>query len=293
MTHWDRWPRPVRLFFLEALLEDGCRPAELATVSREWQKVIEQHNFARIKVTPRRLAAFSSMTRRIRSLVNYIWLCVELEHYSSLEAYSGDSHSVSQRDLSLIATTIRTLFIELSKWEPSGKLLLDISIHSPSDSNYLLKYLTFEPDNTSNESLGLGDWNCINTAGQNWNDWSAAGKADKPIRKTLNSICLDDSSPDDDVLDREVEWWDRLPEVSAVTGLLLRQQTRRRWISSTFEEMLDHFPRLQEVFYEPWRLPDRGSQLKADNGKLALVTCLHLFSLKMNKISMVLMFDLT
>lgn len=280
MTHWDRWPRAVRLVFLEALLEDGYRLAEFATVSREWQNVIEQHNFARIKLTPPRLADFGSMVRRNRSLVNYIWLCVELEPYSSLEAYSGDSQFISQGDLSLVAKTIRSLFTELSGWGPSGELLLDISIHSPSDSDYLLKYLTFVPDTPSNECLGLGDWNHINTAGQNWNNWSAAGNADKPIRKTLNSIYLDDSSPDDDILDREFDWWDRLPDVPAVTGLLLRQQTRRRWFSSTLEEMLYHFPRLQEVFYEPWRLPDRDSQVEADKGKSALVTCLQLFSLE-------------
>lgn len=288
MTHWDRWPKPVRRVFLEVLLADGCRLAELATVSREWQNVIEQHNFARITLTPPRLADLSSMVRRNRSLVNYIWLCVELEPYSSLEAFSGDSQFISQEDLSLIAKTIWNLFAELSEWEPSGKLLLDISIHSPSDSDYLLKYLTFGPDIPSNECfLSLGDWNHINTAGKNWNNWGAAGKADKPIRKTLNSIYLDDSSLDDEILDRELHWWDRLPEVPAVTGLLLRQQTRRRWFSSTLEEMLDHFPRLQEVFYEPWRLPDRGSQVEADSGKLALVTCLQLFSLEIYQVSMI------
>lgn len=71
-TCWDCWPRPVRLLILQALLADGCSLAELATVSREWQKVVEQHNFTRIKVTPPRLTNFSSIIRRNRSLVNYI-----------------------------------------------------------------------------------------------------------------------------------------------------------------------------------------------------------------------------
>ncbi|KAH8755028.1 hypothetical protein F5883DRAFT_430874 [Diaporthe sp. PMI_573] len=263
-TAWDRWRASVRLLILQALLEDGCSLAELATVSREWQKVIEQHNFARIKVTPPRLADFSSMIRRNRSQVNYIWLCVELEHYSSLKAYSGNSRFISQRDLSLVAKAIRTLFTELSKWEPSSELLLDISIHSPSDSDYLLKYLTFGPDIPSNECLGLGDVDYTDKSGHDWNNWSAAGKADKAIKKALSTIYLHDSSPDDEVFEREVEWWDRLPQVPAVTGLLLRQQTRRRWLSSTLQEMFAHFPRLQEVFYEPWRLPYRGSQVHAD-----------------------------
>lgn len=270
-TRWSCLPQQVRLLILQTLLEDGCSLAEFATVSPEWQKVIEKHNFARITLTPSRLAGFSSIIRRNRSLVNYIWLCIELEHYSSNEAFTVDSGFISERDLSSVATSIRTLFSTLSRWEPSGKLVLDISIHSPSDSN-TLKYLTFGPDIPSNECLSLGNLDQVDEAGRNWNLWHAVGKADKPIYKTLSSIYLDnsaidDNSPDDPVLEREFEWWGRLPQVPAVTGVLLRQQTRRRWISTTLEEMFYLFPRLQEVFYEPWRLPDRGSQVDADKGK--------------------------
>lgn len=269
---WSRWPRHVRLLILQALCEDGCSLAEFATVSREWQKIIEKHTFSRIKLTPSRLTNFSSIIHRNRSLVNYIWLCVELEHYSSLEAYEVDSQFISERDLGHVAKAIQTLLSILSRWEPNGELLLDISIYSPSDSKYLLKYLTFGPDLPSNECLGLGHMDLADKAGQDWNHWSATHKADRPIRKTLNSIYLedlplDDSSREDGVLEQELEWWDRLPPVPAVTGVLLRQQTRRRWFSSTLEEMFDHFPRLNEVIYEPWRLPDRDSQGITDGGK--------------------------
>lgn len=270
-TRWDCLPQQARFLILQTLLEDGCSLAEFATVSREWQKVIEKHNFARITLIPSRLAGFSSIIHRNRSLVNYIWLCIELEHYSSNEAFMVDSGFISERDLSRVATSIRTLFLTLSRWDPSDELLLDISIHSPSDSN-TLKYLTFGPDIPSNECLGLGNLDQADEAGRNWNLWRAVGKADKPIYKTLSSIYLDnsafdDDSPDDPVFEREFEWWDRLPQVPAVTGVLLRQQTRRRWISTTLEEMFYHFPRLQEVSYEPWRLPDRGSQVDVDKGK--------------------------
>lgn len=267
-THWDHWPPPARLSLLQALLKNGCSLAKLATVSREWQRVIEPHNFARVKVTLPRLADFGSMIHRHRSYVNYIWLCVELKRYSSLEAYSGNSCSLSQQDLSRVVKAIRTLFTELSKWEPSGKLLLDISIHSPSDSDHLLKYLWFGPDFPSSECLGLGNVDhLLDDAGNCWHDWSAAGKADKLIRKTMSSIYPEDSPPSADALEREFKWWDQLSQVPAITGLLLRQQTRRTWLLSTLDEMLSHLPRLQEVFYEPWKLPDHDSQTDADLGK--------------------------
>lgn len=97
----------------------------------------------------------------------------------------------------------------------------------------------------------------MDEAGYNWNVWSAAGKANKPIHKTLNSIHLEDEPfdeerPEEDVvLDRELEWLDQLPEVLAITGVLLRQQTRRRCIPSTLRSILSFFPRLEEVFYKP------------------------------------------
>lgn len=215
---------------------------------------------------------------RYRFRVKYIYLCVELEHYSSLEAYSGDDEFVSKRDFVLVTKAIQRLFRELSRWQPIGELLLDISIHSPSDSNYLLKYLTFEPDMPSEECLSLDDVDDMDKGGHAWNEWVAAGKAGTSIRKTMNLIGVEDPSLDEEAYDREVDWLDKLPDVPAVTGVLLRQQTRRTWSWPMLTEMLDHFPNLQQVFYEPWRLRNPESQDEADNGKTSPVACLALTS---------------
>lgn len=377
-TSWHSLPQEIRTLILEAVLEDGCSVSKFATVSREWQKVIEQQNFARIKLIPSCLTDFSSMVHRNRALVRYIWLCVELEHYSSLEAYTGETRLLSWRDLNLVATTIKALFSALSTWEPNGELLLDISIHSPSDSKYLLKYLTFEPDMPSNSCSDLGNIDLADKAGHDWNAWSAMGTASKPIYKTLNLISLHDPSsyiddaPDEDSLSDtddfssdtddswpdtsnyppytsnyppyishflsdtstsssddtddsssgdtddsssgstddsssvntddslsgdaddsssdindssseidtsssdedtseedtlESQWWQQIPSVPAITGLLLRQQTRRQWSPRTLQTMFAHLPRLQEVFYEPWRQVYQSGQVATDKGK--------------------------
>lgn len=307
------------------------------------------------------------MVHRNRALVSKIWLCVELEHYSSLEAYTSKTRLLSWRDLNLVATTIQGLFSALSTWEPNGELLLDISIHSPSDSKYLLKYLTFEPDMPSNSCPSLGNIDLADKAGHDWNAWSAMGSASKPIYKTLNLISLhdpssyiddapddsedslsdtddfssgtddslsdtsnlppyissssiyslllsistsspvdmDDSSSDtnntppeidtssDDTDDSssdtnnapseidnsssdeemseedtlESQWWQQVPSVPAVTGLLLRQQTRRQWSPRTLQTMLARLPRLQELFYEPWRPLYHNGRVATDKGK--------------------------
>lgn len=259
------------------------------------------------------------------------------------------------------------MFSALSTWEPNGELLLDISIHSPSDSRYLLKYLTFEPDLPSNACSSLGGAGLGSKAGHDWNVWSAIGKADRPIFKTFNLIRLQDPSsyvddaprdedsdslPDtddfssdtdeplhgvyevindvssdtddslsdtdnppphishsstatsgipfnlinfpsdvsttssddlDDSLSEsdnsssqeddheedtsESQWWQQVPTVPAVTGLLLRQQTRRQWHAGTLQAIFARLPRLQEVFYEPWRPVGPHGRVAKDKGK--------------------------
>ncbi|KAI0126516.1 hypothetical protein BJ170DRAFT_409411 [Xylariales sp. AK1849] len=136
---------------LEILLQDGCSLADFAIVSREWQTIIERHTFSRIKLTSSRLANFGSMVRRNRSLVRYIWLCLEHQEYGCTECEPHDPElwGLKNADNSLITTACLDLFSALSVWEPDGNLLLDISVYSPSDSEHWFKYLTFEPDVTS------------------------------------------------------------------------------------------------------------------------------------------------
>ncbi|CAH0026322.1 unnamed protein product [Clonostachys rhizophaga] len=137
---WRRLPADIWLKILGLLLDDDTSCAGAAAVSRQWQAVIEPRTFARIKITPARLADFNSMTYRNRHLVRYLWLCLELEEYPPLfgRLTNADNH--------LIATSFWTLFENLSSWDPHGKLTLDISIHSPSDANSEFDYLTFESD---------------------------------------------------------------------------------------------------------------------------------------------------
>ncbi|KIN03080.1 hypothetical protein OIDMADRAFT_52887 [Oidiodendron maius Zn] len=115
-------------------------------VSREWQKIIERHNSARIKLTTSRLVDFGSIIHRNRALVRYVWLCLELQEYDCTECAPKRQEPISDTDNIMITTAFQDLFSTLSAWEPNGNLLLDISVHSPSDSEHWFKYLTFEPN---------------------------------------------------------------------------------------------------------------------------------------------------
>lgn len=48
------------------------------------------------------------------------------------------------------------------------------------------------------------------------------------------------------------QWWQSLPMVPAVTGVLLRQQTRQ-WKPAALAHMFSRLPRLQEIHYESWK----------------------------------------
>ncbi|KAF2815552.1 uncharacterized protein BDZ99DRAFT_550438, partial [Mytilinidion resinicola] len=109
-----------------ALIKGGGNVAKFASVCRESQAVIEKPNFSRLKLTVPRLADFSDIATRKRSHMKYIWLYIELQ----------ENHSRS----------IKSVFRILGKWNPQGRLTLDISVQSPSDSKHHFKNAHFGPD---------------------------------------------------------------------------------------------------------------------------------------------------
>lgn len=256
-TPWHCLPAEIRLLVLEALPQVSGRLAGFAIVSREWQKTIERHNFARIKLTPSRLADFDSMIYRNRALVRYIWLCLELEEYGCpMCAPRGmDIVGISDADNALITATFVDLFSVLSTWESKGNLLLDISVHSPSDSEHWFKYLTFEPDISSDE---CGRYLCeeppLVKLDDHQHGWTAGNRDYVPssadIHKVFDEIMGEGPFCNDE---QENQWWQQLPLVPAVTGILLRQQSRRRWKPTALAQMFSRLPQLQGIHYEPWR----------------------------------------
>jgi hypothetical protein len=258
MISWHCFPAEIRLMVLEVLLQDGCSLADLATVTREWQTIIERHNFSRIKLTSSRLANFGSMVHRNRSLVCYIWLCLELQEYNCTECEPQDPESwgLSNADNALITTAFLDLFSTLSVWEPDGSLLLDISVYSPSDSEHWFKYLTFEPD-VASDMCGRdqhAEQSTLVKASDHHHGWIAGSRYSIPTSAAIDKVFEEimGEGPFDDE-EQEGQWWQQLPLVPAVTGVLLRQQNRRRWKPAALAHMFARLPRLQEIHYEPWR----------------------------------------
>ncbi|KAI1398942.1 hypothetical protein F4819DRAFT_489112 [Hypoxylon fuscum] len=271
----DSLPAEIQLMILEVLLQDGCSLASFATVSREWQTIIERHNFARIKLTPSRLADFGSIVHRNRALVEYLWLCLELEEYGCDECgLLCLPWGLNTWDIPIIAA-FQDLFSTLSLWEPNGDLLLDIGVHSPSDSKHYFKYLTFKPDTPWDE---CDQDQCVDQAmlvevDDRYHHWYAGTQESTPSELAIHRLFEDimgegEGAFNDD--EQENHWWQKLPAIPAVTGVLLRQQNRRRWKPTSLAQMFARLPRLQEVHYEPWREWNDTDQERTDKSYQSL-----------------------
>jgi hypothetical protein len=84
--------------------------------------------------------------------------------------------------------------------------------------------------------------------------WRAGRQISPPSSSAF--LKLFDEIMDLGPLESEAEnvlWWGKLPLVPAVTSVLLRQQTRRRWKPDALAQLFSRFPKLQEIHYEPWR----------------------------------------
>ncbi|KAK8113498.1 hypothetical protein PG984_014024 [Apiospora sp. TS-2023a] len=276
---WGRFPPQVRSMVLDQLMKDTDRsPLGLyATVSQEWQRLIEPHNFSRIRVNAERLASFSScVSPRTQRYVKYIWFCWELAGYECIACAPEEGldempvDSPSPDDNFCIMSALETLFGVLRWWLPAGDLVLDISVHSPSDSAHWFHHLSFEPDAIMGrekvEKLEFGDEEGPEKKCQRRRDLATSPES---IISTVFGKILDRRTFESDAA--EARWWRDLPSVRAVTSVLLRQQTRRRWNPRSLGRMFSRFPRLQEIHYEPWREWDRYEQQATDTDYEALL----------------------
>lgn len=223
------------MHILEALVLDGDS-ARYASVCRAWQAIIERRIFARLKVTQSRLAGFSDIGYRHRHLVKYIWFSIEPDEYHCPQCGGVGIYNWHHVSPKTIRKVIQDLVIQLSAWEPSGSLLLDISVKAPSGLRHCSSTIQYGPGFISEpkkaKTIQCSHW---------LHDTSLQGLAADLIHKTT------------DVSKPESEPCQEMPKARAVTSLLLRRQTRRPWKSEVLGELLDLLPEVHEIHYEPWR----------------------------------------
>ena len=239
----NRWPRM------------GASLARYVTVCREWQGILELKTFGRLKLILARLVSFGDMIQGREELVKHIWLCIELQEYDCSRCEGRESDSWHERNTEIIKASLRELFLVLSAWGASESLVLDISAHSASDSRHRFKLLHHGSDALSES--------CNSTETSDIHDY-LHGWINGRIMSTAPGKSIDRLYED---IEMALDYWRALPEVPAVTGLLVRRQNRRRWTPGTLKNLLKLLPRLQELCYEPWREWDSLGQRRTDESK--------------------------
>lgn len=246
---WDSLPVEIQTHILEALVLDGDS-ARYASICRAWQTIIEQRIFAQINVTQSRLAGFSDIGYRHRHSVKYIWFSIEPSERHCPHCGGVGFNSWHQASSKTIRKAIQDLVIQLSRWEPSGSLLLDISVKAPSGLMHSSSIIQYGPPFISEPKKDK----IIQCS--YWLHDTERGPAEYLFNKTNVSEPEPQPEPSQD-----------MPKARAVTSLLLRRQTRHPWKSEALEELLDLLPEVHEIHYEPWRDWRRMEEQPTDTSK--------------------------
>lgn len=141
---WNSFPLEIQTHILEALVLHE-HSARYASICRAWQTIIERRIFARLKVRRSRLAGFSDIGYRHRHLVKNIWFSIEPAEYHCPHCGGEGIPSWHQVSTKIIRKAIQDLIIQLSTWEPSGSLLLDISVKAPSALRHSSSTIQYGP----------------------------------------------------------------------------------------------------------------------------------------------------
>ncbi|OGM47451.1 hypothetical protein ABOM_002608 [Aspergillus bombycis] len=254
MVHWYSLTREIRLMILKLLLRQKHGLASYATVCKEWQTVIEKRIFRRLKLRASCLDDFERMVRRQRSLVKHIWLNIELRTYTCRSCQDLESCSWASSNNRIIRQAISKLFSILNSWDLVGDgLSLELSAQSPSDSEHWFKTSYFGVDCEDRKGI----------VGSRAHGQKVTATFHDPKHGWVDGRQL--AVPDGHALLRLFEIIDLrfekdLPEVHAVTKLVLRRQCRRQFVPRTLWLLLDKLPQLKHLVYEPWRVLDRTVQ---------------------------------
>lgn len=231
--------------------------ASCAAVCKEWQASIERENFRRLKLQASCLEKFQSMPIRYRDLVQHICLNIELPRYTCRscrypESYSRIYHSIARN-------TVLKLFSALSAWQPrtGGRLTLELNAYSPSDSEHWFKNYHFGLSDGDDDDGDLFQHQQVTPT---WHDpnhgWVSGRQVEAPrapaILRLFSTFCV--------CLPKS------LPEVRAVTRLVIRRQLRRRILPAALRRLWERLPRLESLVYEPWRGWRHAWKIGCDRG---------------------------
>ncbi|KAK2589922.1 hypothetical protein QQS21_012402 [Conoideocrella luteorostrata] len=254
-SSWNLLPPEIRLQILEVVSRQGSR-GSCAAVCSEWKAFIEPQNFYRLELQVPCLEQLPHMTTRTAGLVRQIRLNIELPRYSCRSCQWPESSARRSQHSAIFRASIQKLFTILSAWKTTDRFVLELNTFSPSDSEHWFKNygLDAQTDGESEQQQ--------QEAPTRWHDpkhgWIDGRQIESPSADAMSRlfapICL--SLPES------------IPEVHAVTRLVIRRECRRQIIPPVLRLLLQKLPRLQSMVYEPWRACRSTWKIACDKGML-------------------------
>jgi hypothetical protein len=248
------------VIILDVLIHKG-KVAHYACVSQEWKAAIEQHHFRSLRLRTSDIPVLETLTTESVGLIKYIYYCIELDEYGCYACELPNINDAKEAERGILKDGIRSLFCVLSKLPIQGKLTLDISVYSLSNTQHFFKYIRFEhADVHGSRSISH------QTPQQHASTHDSIHRLPRlshffPVYRIFHGLRLCDS---------DETFWAAVPQDPSVTHLLLRRQTRRRWLPETLVKLIERLPNLQEMCYEPRREWIREGQLFTDLGKCSI-----------------------
>lgn len=265
MTRWAALPAELRLMILEEVLrqKDHCW-GYYAAVCEEWQDVVEAKNFRHLKLQTACLEEFERLGTRHRSLVKHIWLNIALPRYTCRSCAEPESGARKSWHGSIVTKALIQLFTILAAWDGSGSLVLEINGYCSSDSENWFKNHHFGSERDNDAGEDVYDENIIAPHQQVDIDphdpghgWEYGRQVQAPgalaILRIFSLIYIN-------------KFLDALPQVHAVTGLVIRRQLRRILSADRLKLLIERLPQLVSIAYERWRGFRSGCQGRHDKG---------------------------
>ncbi|TDZ29353.1 hypothetical protein C8035_v011281 [Colletotrichum spinosum] len=232
---WYSLPPELATMVLENLHRQQRKKglSSYVRVCKQWQYVLEKENFRRLKLRASCLESFEEVVSpRVRDLVRHVWLNVKLLSY---EDKTNWQFSTTEED-SMMEKAVGKLLAVLKTWRSTGNgLTLELTAQSPTDQLWY-RHLHYgahgEEEGEGIDAKMSGHDTDVCHDGQ-----QQSLRRHQPLMRIHAPIYL---------LPKE------LPQVDAVTRILLRRQFRRQFSYCSMNNLLASLPRLECLVYEPW-----------------------------------------
>lgn len=243
-SSWALLPPEIRLQILGVVSRQRGTRGSSAAVCSEWKAFIEPQNFYRLELQVPRLEQLGHMTTRTAGFVRQIRLNIELPRHTCRSCQWPESWSRQSQHSSIFRAAIQKLFTVLSAWKPTDRFVLELNTFSPSDSEHWFKNYCIGLDAQTDGESEQQQQQQQQEAPARWHDpkhgWIDGRQVEIPSAQAMSRlfapICL--SLPES------------IPEVHAVTRLVIRRECRRQIIPAVLRLLLQKLPRLQNMVYE-------------------------------------------